>query len=1040
TANRGTLIAGTYTLTVTDANSCTAVATTTVTQPAGALTITAPTVVPVSCFGGSNGGITTATTGGTTPYTYLWNGGATTANRTSLTAGSYSVTVTDANNCTASIAVTITQPSAPLGVSLTKTDALCNGANSGSITSIVSGGTTGYTYIWSNSFTNQNLANVPAGVYTVTVEDANLCTASSSVTVGQPTAITITETHTNVVCNGNLTGAIDITPTGGTGNYTYNWTNGSNAQDLSGIAAGNYTITVTDANNCTASQTILVIEPSAFNVSLQYNNVSCNGGNDGNINLTVSGSTPGYTFQWNNQATTEDLNNIPAGNYFVIIRDANNCVANANLTITQPNSIVVVTNTHTNVSCFGGSNGSIDITIQGGTIPFTFIWSDGVNTEDRTNLSAGTYQLTVNDVNSCAVSQPVVITEPTALNVTLSTTNVSCFGGTNGTITSIVTGGTTAYSYSWNTGSTQSQINNVSAANYSLTVTDSQGCQQIASTAVTQPVQLSINGIKTDVTCSGMNNGSIDVLTSGGVTPYVFNWSNNAVTEDINNLSPATYTITATDANNCSLSSSWAITQPQPLQAVIAKQDPSCNGAANGLVDLTVNGGTPNYTFVWNSNSSINTEDIANAIAGTYAVAVTDANGCLTSASTVLNQPAAMAINTTSTMPSCFGGADGSIQVSIIGGTPSYIYNWSNGASTAFVQNLSAGSYSLTVTDANGCTASQNTVSVSEPSLLGVGIQVTNIACFGASTGAVQATITGGTPNYTYMWSNNATTKDLSNVAAGSYQLTVTDSKGCTANANAFINTLPPMLGVGETDNLVCAQDLGGVDLTITQGTAPYTYQWSNGSTNEDLTNVGTGTYYVQVTDANGCKFDTSFTIINTNQFSVTASGGGTIILGEYVDLSAVSTGSPQTTYQWTPNFGFPCATCTDVTIQPGHSTTYTVVATDVNGCIAQDTVSVTVIVNHEIFTPNAFTPNGDGNNDIFQLYGNLAAIKKFDLMIFDRWGEKVFDAVADPYFKWDGTYKGATLDPQVLVYVMKVTMLDGTVLKTFKGSITILR
>jgi gliding motility-associated-like protein len=320
-----------------------------------------------------------------------------------------------------------------------------------------------------------------------------------------------------------------------------------------------------------------------------------------------------------------------------------------------------------------------------------------------------------------------------------------------------------------------------------------------------------------------------------------------------------------------------------------------------------------------------------------------------------------------------------------------------------------------------------------------VGINITNIACAGANTGAVNVAVTGGTQPYQYHWSNNNTTEDLIQAVAGFYLLTVTDVNGCSQTANALVSAVSPMVLSAEVDVLVCLNSEGGIDLNVGQGTAPYTYTWSNGATTEDITSAHPGTYHVTVSDANNCKADTSFTIVNLNNFSVAASGGGTIKLGETINLHAASTGSAQTTFSWTPTFGVECPTCADITVQPGQTTLYTVIGVDTNGCQAKDTVSVDVIEDHTIFPPNAFSPNGDGNNDIFQLFGNLGGIKTFNIMIFDRWGEKVFESDA-PTFSWDGSYKGELLPPSVCVYVMKAVFLDGHNEKIYKGSITILR
>ncbi|MFN8299670.1 MAG: choice-of-anchor L domain-containing protein [Chitinophagales bacterium] len=1033
TQNRTNLVAGNYAVTVTDAHSCTATMAATVAQPA-ALALS-ETHTNVSCNGGNNASVDLTATGGTSPYTYTWSNSAATEDISNLTAANYVVTLHDNHNCSATLTATVTQPTA-LAVTGTQTNVLCNSAATGAVNLTVSGGVTSYSFNWSNSATTQNISALTAGTYTATVTDANNCSATITKTITQPAAIAITETHSDVVCNGYATGLIDITVTGGTGAYAYLWSNGDNSQDPTGIVAGAYTVTVTDANACTATSAVTIAQPTPFSINVSSNNVSCNGGTDGNINLTVSGATPGYTFNWNNGATTEDLTAIPAGNYFVLIHDANNCLGNANLTITQPLGLSV-SQTHTNVSCNGGANGIIDITVNGGTFPFIYVWSDGANTQDRNGLSAGTYQLTVNDVNSCAVSTPIVITEPAAIAVTLTPTNVTCNGLNNGVVNTTVTGGTPAYTFNWSDGSNQQNANGIVAGNYTVTVTDTKSCVATATTTVTEPAALTVTGVKTDVACFGGNNGAVDVTATGGTTPYTYSWNIGGSNQDISGVIAGTYSVNVTDAKNCSTGATFTISQPAALQVSLIALNASCNGGTNGSIDLTANGGTAPMSYLWSNSAT--TEDVNGLGAGNYTVAVTDAHGCVTNGNATITAPAAIAIAETHTMPNCNGGNNGTITITVTGGTPTYTYNWSNGGATQNSSNLVAGSYAVTVTDTKGCSAVASAITVAEPAVVGVGLTVTDVACQGAANGQVNVTVNGGTPAYTFHWSNAATTQNLMNVIAGTYSLTVTDSKGCNQTASAFINTLPQLSVNASVDQLVCAQDRGNIDLTVNSGTAPYTFSWNTGATTEDLTNIQPGNYSVIVKDANGCPFDTTFVVVNQNLFNVTASGGGTVTLGQTAEIHASSTGSSETVYNWNPTFGVPCPTCPDNTVQPGHYTLYTVIATDTNGCVAQDTVSVDVIADHTIFPPNGFTPNGDGNNDYFQLFGNLESIRYINIMIFDRWGEKVFEA-NEPYFKWDGTYKGEKLEPAVYVYVMKIVHIDGFNQKTFKGSITLLR
>ena len=1034
TANRTTLTAGNYSVTVTDNLSCSASAVAVIAQPSAL--VLSNTHTDVSCFGGNNGSVDLTATGGTTPYVYVWNNAATSQDISTLTIGTYTVSVTDAHSCSAVSSAAVTEPTA-LQVSSTATNVLCNSASTGAVNITVSGGVTNYSYLWSNAATTQNISSIPAGSYTVTVTDANNCTATRSQTVTQSAAIVISETHTDASCFGNATAAIDITVTGGNAAYSYLWNNGYNSEDISGVQANTYTVTVTDVNSCTASQAVTVGQPTAISVTFNYNNVQCNGGADGNIDLTVSGATPGYTYIWNNGATTQDQNNIYAGNYSVTVNDSHGCVASANMTITQPNSLVVVTNTHTDVSCFGGSNGGIDVSIVGGTFPFIYIWSDGANTQDRTGLSAGTYQLTVNDQNSCAVSQPVVILQPTALAVTLSATDVLCNGNSNGSITSVITGGTTNYTSLWSNGAATQNLNTVVAGTYTVTVTDANSCSLAQTATVNQPAVLAVSAVKADVKCFGGNDGSVDVTVTGGIPAYNYVWNNAATTQDLTTVSAGTFTVNVTDANSCSASVSVAVAQPSSLQVSLVKTDPTCNGVNNGSIDVTVTGGTTAYSYLWSNAAT--TEDVQNLGAGNFTVNVTDANGCVATGSQQLVMPASMSVTPSHTNLSCFGSANGTVSISVSGGNTPYVYSWSNGSSSQNITGLTAGLYNATVTDSKGCVANVNGIIVNEPAVLNVGAVATDVACLGAQNGTVDATATGGTPPYTYAWSNHTFAEDLMNVPSATYKVTVLDANNCMQTAVATVNTLPQLIATAIADTLACVTATGGIDLTVNSGSSPYTYHWSNGATTEDLTNVHPGTYSVTVQDANGCPLDTTFVITNANSFAVNATGGGTVTLGQTIELHATTTGSAQTVFNWTPTYNLDCPSCTDITVQPAQSTVYTVVGTDVNGCVAQDTVSVTVIADHTIFTPNAFTPNGDGNNDFFQMFGNLAGIRKFSILIFERWGENVYDSeLVD--FKWDGTYKGELLPPSVCVYVMKAVFLDGYNEKVYKGSITILR
>ncbi len=591
---------------------------------------------------------------------------------------------------------------------------------------------------------------------------------------------------TNVSCNGANDGSINLTVTGGADcalAYTFNWSNGATTEDVSNLTAGNYSVTITDANGCSTSSSFTLTEPALLvssGVAATYvcgTNVSCNGANDGSINLTVTGGADcvAYTFNWSNGATTEDVSNLTAGNYSVTITDANGCSTSSSFTLTEPALLVSsgVAATYvcgTNVSCNGANDGSINLTVTGGAdcVAYTFNWSNGATTEDVSNLTAGNYSVTITDANGCSTSSSFTLTEPALLVSSgvaatyVCGTNVSCNGANDGSINLTVAGGAdcVAYTFNWSNGATTEDVSNLTAGNYSVTITDANGCSTSSSFTLTEPALLVSSGVAatyvcgTNVSCNGANDGSINLTVTGGAdcVAYTFNWSNGATTEDVSNLRAGTYSVTVTDANGCSTSSSFTLTEPAQLLSsgvaatYVCGTNVSCAGSNDGSINLTVTGGASctAYTYLWSNGAT--TEDVSNLTAGNYSVTITDANGCSTTSNFTLTEPDELRVRsiTSATFEcgyniSCNGASDGSIDLTPEGGATcvAYTYNWSNGATTEDLSGLTAGTYSVTITDANGCSTTAS-ITLTEPALLqSSGIAATyacgtNVSCNGA--------------------------------------------------------------------------------------------------------------------------------------------------------------------------------------------------------------------------------------------------------------------------------------------------------------------
>ena len=954
TQNVSALTSGTYTVTVTDANGCTAIETQNITQPSASLSATSAVNNQVSCFGGANGSVNLTVSGGTAPYSYSWSNGANTEDINGLSAGNYTVTITDANGCTTVSNAAITQPSGSLSATISASQNVsCNSGSNGSVSVVVTGGTSPYMYDWSNGASTQNINNLNAGTYTITITDGNGCTTIQTATVTQPSAAlsATSSANQNVSCYGGVNGAITLNVSGGTAPYSYNWSNGATIQNISNLIAGTYSVTVTDANGCTANQSQVITQPSA-GLSASANvsqNVSCFGGNDATINLTVNGGTTPYIFNWSNGAATQNISNLAAGTYTVTITDANACTDEQTITITQPSAGLSASSTVTsNISCFSGNNGTIDLTVNGGTAPYSYSWNTGATTEDLSGLSAGNYSVTVTDANGCTTTNNAVITQPIgSLSTSISLTQgVLCNGGNNGSIDITVSGGTPPYTYNWSNGATTEDISNLSAGVFTATITDANGCFASVTGTITQPsASLSATASVTqNVSCFAGGNGTIDLTVNGGTSPYSYTWSNSATTEDINNLSAGTYTVSITDANGCTFTQNATVTQPSGTLSASASitQNVSCYAGANGAIDLTVNGGTSPYNFNWSNGST--TEDIGNLSAGTYVVSITDANGCTFSQSGTITQPGGALSSSASTTQnvSCFAGGNGAIDLTVNGGTVPYTYNWSNAATSEDISNLSAGTYTVSITDANGCTAVQ-TGAISQPldSLSSNTIVTGNISCFSGNNGSIDLTVSGGTMPYSYVWNTGATTEDIINLSAGTYSVSIIDANGCTTNSIAIITQPAGALATNVSINqqVSCyAGSNGSIDLTVTGGTLPYTFTWSNGSTTEDISNLSAGIYTVMVNDSNGCNASVIATITQPAA-ALNASANITQNINCYagnngsIDLTSAD-GTVPYSYIWSNGL-------TTEDISGLTSGTYTVTVTDANGCTT--TTSATI-------------------------------------------------------------------------------------------------
>lgn len=970
------LAAGNYHVTVYDVNGCQTFTGETILGPDSPVSLSA-LEVDKSCNGGANDGeISLSAQGGTPGYSYLWSNGATTQNITNLDAGMYSVTVTDANGCQSVLSRSVGQPDVLQIASSSITPVDCFGNATGSISISVSGGTTPYSYSWSNGMSGSTISGLTSNSYSVTITDARGCTTTDTYDVMQPSVMTLSSVIVPVDCFGNSTGAVQVTALGGNGGNTYSWTNQNNVVlsnqtlNLSGIGTGTYTIAVTDNNGCREELSSFVPQPLApLEASYTKEDVSCNGNSTGSIDLTPFGGTSPYNYNWSNGFTGEDPTNLSAGDYSVTLTDDNGCIATYNYTIEEPLMPLSGTIIIKDVSCFGGSDGQIISSISGGTSPYSYNWSNGETTPTIINLSSGNYTLDVTDAKGCTINfNPFVDQPPVPLTLSSTQVDVACHNDNTGSIDLTVIGGTAGYTYQWSNSSSfilstiEQDLTNLSSDTYMVKVTDENGCIDSLQITINQPAEpIQISFVETAVNCFGGADGAIDITVTGGTIGYDYSWSGGETSEDLANISAGNHTVVVTDANACQETITVTVLEPMaPLIGEVFTRPVKCNGEATGEIDLTVQGGTTPYQYNW-SNGSAN-EDLEFVVGGLYTVDVTDANGCMITVGGFVSQPA-NPLNVVVTMnePSCYAYSDGSIELTVSGGTTPYYFGW--GDENEFLLNnpseildgLPVNDYLYRVRDKNDCVV-QGIVTVTQPDTISMSASVIAVSCFDGNDGVISVVSTGGTLPYTYAWDSGQTTSTIDNLNSGEYDVVMEDANGCRYSDSYFVpqaseihinSEVIPVSCIDQTDGAIYIQTAGG--------TQPYSWNWSTGELTQNIENLPPGSYNLQIFDANNCTKSYDF-IIPENE-------------GE---------------------------------------------------CL-------TIV--------NSFTPNGDNYNDTW-IIRNIELYPEASVNVYNRWGNIVFESKGE-YIPWDGSYKGEQLPSEVYYYII---VLNNNEDNKYTGTITIVR
>ncbi|RMG88184.1 MAG: T9SS C-terminal target domain-containing protein, partial [Bacteroidetes bacterium] len=835
--------------------------------------ITAPT-----CFGDDNGQIFLDVIGNN--FSLFWNTGDTTEMLTGLSAGNYNATVI-AGNCVTEIPVQVSQPP-ELTISPTITPATCANSADGKIKLNVFGGQPPYFYKWDNGNFTDSLTNLAAGLYSVTVSDVMNCEKVLQIEVEAPAPIQIdTLEFQQVSCAGGRDGAIQVGATGGTPFYSWQWSTGHSTSLLNFLETGNYTVTVTDQNGCSAQKTFFMPEPAPLDWSLVHQkNTTCPGIDDGSLEIAGLGGTPPYQYFWNNNAQMPRTDSLAPGIYWANILDARHCRLTTDTLVIAPADTLQINKNTTQPFCDGINSGKIHIdttTLDPASGPHTFLWSNGADTPDLTDLSAGTYYLTLTDVKGCVFRDSTTLTAGKPVQVLVNKTSPACAETASGSIQLTPLGGIPPYQIQWNTGATGNTLTMLEAGQYQATVTDNVGCFLTTDTLhLTDPPTLSIAVESLENNrCAGDATGSIDISASGGTPPWNFQWSNNAVSEDLSGLSPGFYTLTLTDSRGCPKVETFEITAPPPiLLTTDIINIPKCELDPIDSVCLLASGGIPPYQFLWSSGQTESC--LVQAPTGEYAVTMTDANGCTKIMETVkypdpIEPLTIELIEEMSDTIQCFNDQAGILTVYFRGGEAPYEYNWSQGqtgishSDTLTMTNLESGLYNVTILDAKGCESISKTWQVGQAALLMPVVDtIFPVKCFNGSDGKIELNVDGGTPPYQYLWTDHtgqiiSTQQDPDSLSAGIYSVTVSDAIGCTHAIDNRVVTAPtaPLTIQGTPPQIKPVSCYGGQDgaiqITPGGGVPPYNFMWENGATMPFIENLAAGDYGITVTDNHQC-------------------------------------------------------------------------------------------------------------------------------------------------------------------------------------------
>ncbi|MFK8007346.1 MAG: gliding motility-associated C-terminal domain-containing protein [Saprospiraceae bacterium] len=714
------------------------------------------------------------------------------------------------------------------------------------------------------------------------------------------------------------------------------------------------------------------------------------------------------------------------------------------------------------ISCPSASDGSLSINAFGGTEPYNYQWEDGTFGFQRNNLSAGTYSVTVTDFNGCSLNSSITLQEPTSLNINKNIINpVSCINTPDGTLGADVTGGTPPYNFQWENGNQNQTAENLTCGVYPLTVTDANGCSETAVFGLQCPPVMNVNITATsdyngfNVSCPESADGIAEASIQNGTAPFSYEWSSGASNISADNLTAGINSLIVTDNNGCSITAFVELTAPAVMEltpTILSDYEGlavSCIDATDGNVSIAVNNGNAPYAFLWENGE---TEPEATSLhAGENRVTVTDATGCVVEQIVDLSFYEISITNEivsdyNGASISCFDAIDGAIKANVIAGVaspPNVSYAWNTGNVNALLDNIPAGTYTLTVTSAFGCSATIESM-IEAPAPIQASTMVIsdyngfNVSINGSDDGIAEVNPSGGTAPYSVLWENGETDFENESLSAGIQNVSITDVNGCSTQLSVELNQPSILEGYADVlsdyngQDISCIGNEDGKAIAFGSGAVPpYTYAWSNNIFTDSTDQLAKGEHQVTITDANGATFSTEVTLYEPDPIELELQSTPSSNPGDGTVSVTAQGGAAPFSFIWN-----------DPQTQSGEALNllesgwYRVTATDANGCQEEAQIEVEKSLEILCIKKNiVITPNGDGRNDFLSL--NCIHPFNNDVEIYDRWGNLVFQAV-----DYDGSWTGLKKNKQVpdggYFYIIRVALPTGK--RTFKGSLTIIR